>query len=162
MWRNKWNNWIYKKKKKTKAKSLKNDKTHKDRALGEITNHTSLAFLCFLIFPELHLKPLCCPSPFPLLPSLLLPLHSHLSKINSSSRITLPPNPSPNSPYTHTHMHTYTITHRHLDARGGVERGTWEPETQGDGGWKVLRDLNAWIVCSFNSSHYFSPVLYYT
>lgn len=127
----------------------------------EITDHTSLASLPFLIFPELHLKPRCCPSPFSLLPSLLLPLHSHLSKINSSSRITLPSSPTPNSPCTHTPTHTHTHT-RHLDIRGGVEKGAWESETLWDRGWKVLRDLNAWIVCSFNSSHYFSPVLYYT
>lgn len=63
----------------------------------ETTNHTSPASLPSLLFSftDLLSSYHSWPSPLSLLPSLLLPLHSHLSKINRSSRITLPPSPTP-------------------------------------------------------------------
>lgn len=88
----------------------------------------SSASLSSLFFPHLYLNYHRCPSLFSLLPSLFLPTHSHLSKINRSSRITLPPSPTPNSP-PNTHIHVW----EKVRARERVR----EPETEGDGGWRV-------------------------
>lgn len=58
------------------------------------------------------------------------------------------------------HTHTHEITH---SQRGG-EKGVRVDLGDGRGRWRVgvLGELNAWMVSSLNSSHYFSPVLYYT
>ncbi len=125
------------------------------REITACTSYTSLSSHSFLTSPRAHLNDHLYPSLFFLSPSLFLPMHSHLNKINRSSRITLPPSPTSNSPYMHTHTHTHTQ----------VERGEeLASRAKGDGEWRVgiLRELNAWMVCSLSSSHYFSPLLYYT
>ena len=93
--------------------------------------HLLPSFLAAFPFcPHLHLNDHLYPSLLPLSPSLFLPKHSHLSKINCSSRITLPPRPTPNPPCTHTHTHTDTHTHART-------RTHTHGESDGDRGWCV-------------------------